>query len=35
MARGAYVILNPVSGQSDPEQIKGLLERSRSDGHLN
>lgn len=35
MAHSAYVILNPVSGQSDPEQIKGLLETSRSDGHLN
>jgi diacylglycerol kinase (ATP) len=35
MAHSAYVILNPVSGSCDPEQIKGLLETSRSDGHLN
>jgi len=35
MAHSAYVILNPVSGQTDPELVKGLLETSRSEGHLN
>jgi hypothetical protein len=35
MTHSAYVILNPVSGHCDPEEIKGLLNTSRSEGHLN
>lgn len=35
MAHSAYVILNPVAGCSDPEQLKKLLEASRSDGLVN
>jgi diacylglycerol kinase (ATP) len=35
MGHKAYVILNPVAGSCDPEQIKKLLATSRSDGLLN
>jgi YegS/Rv2252/BmrU family lipid kinase len=30
----AYVILNPVAGQKDPEEVKTILKGAQEDGHL-
>jgi len=32
MTQNAFVILNPVAGQSNPEHIKGLLKKARTSG---